>query len=52
MYRIRARKLLAFEPEQLWDHLIGEFTLIFDDGEELHTNYRETIYSAYYWLFQ
>lgn len=52
MYRIKARKLLAFEPEQLWDHLIGEFTLIFDDGEELHTNYRETIYSAYYWLFQ
>ena len=50
--RVKASKLLQFEPEQLWDHLIGEFDLVFDDGTVIRTNYRETIYSAYYWLYQ
>jgi hypothetical protein len=49
--RIRARKLLDIPSEQLWDFLTGSFTLIFDDNEEVETNWRETVYSSYAWDF-
>lgn len=51
MYKITARKLLSFDTEQLWNNLTGEFILVFDDGEELLTNSKETIYSHYTWMF-
>lgn len=51
MKRIRARTLLNFSLEQLWNILIGSFTLIFDDGEEITTDARSTLYSAYAWEF-
>lgn len=51
MIKIQARKLLQFETEELWGRLTGRFILIFDDGEELETDSRETIYSHYTWVF-
>lgn len=50
MYRLEARGLLAFEVDELWDILTGEFVLCFDDGE-IVTNYKETLYSLYSWAF-
>jgi hypothetical protein len=49
-YKIKASKLLAYTVEQLWDNLEGNFTLLFGK-EEVPTNHRETIYSAYVWTF-
>lgn len=51
MRRFRARSLLDFTTEQLWHMLDGEFILVFDDGKELHTEWRGTIYSSYGWDF-
>lgn len=50
MIKIRARKLLEYSTEQLWDMLTGEFIILMDDGE-LQTNWRETVYSSYGWEF-
>lgn len=50
MDRISARKLLKVEPSELWDILIGEFILVFDD-KEIVTNASETIFSRYFWRF-
>ncbi len=49
--RITARKLLALSIDDVWASLFGNFILIFDDGEELVTNHKETIYSRYAWEF-
>lgn len=49
--KILARKLLNYDTDVLWRELKGKFTLIFDDGFELETNYKETIYSHYTWIF-
>lgn len=49
--RITARKLLAISLDQIWDCLFGEFILVFDDGQELVTNHKETIFSRYTWEF-
>lgn len=49
--RIKARSLLGFSTDELWDILTGEFTLLMDDGVELVTNYKETLYSSYAWDF-
>lgn len=51
MKRISARHLLGFTTHQLWDMLIGEFVLVFDDGAELSVTARETLYSSYAWEF-
>ena len=51
MKRLSARFLTTMTTEQLWDTLKGPFTLVFDNGEELLTNARETIYSSYAWEF-
>lgn len=51
MFKIVARKLLEFDTEQLWGRLTGDFILVFDDGEEIITSSRETIYSHYTWVF-
>jgi hypothetical protein len=51
MLKIRARKLLALSTDDLWDTLTGRFVLIFDDDQELETNWRETVYSSYAWNF-
>jgi hypothetical protein len=47
--RLSARHLLSLSVEQLWNCLIGDFRILFDDGSEITTNYRETLYSAYAW---
>lgn len=49
--KIQARKLLEYSTDELWDLLNGTFTLVFDDGVELQTNDRETLYSAYVWEY-
>lgn len=51
MLKLKARKLLNYSTEQLWDMLTGNFILVFDNGEEIETNARETIYSSYGWDF-
>lgn len=51
MKRIPARCLLNISKDDIWNHLIGEFKLLFDDGVEITTNYRETGYSSYFWEF-
>lgn len=48
--RIVANKLLNYSTEELWEGLIDNFTLVFDDGEILTTK-KETIYSSYVWDF-
>lgn len=50
MMRVHARDLLIFQPAELEEVLTGRFILVFDDGE-IETNVRETMYSAYSWLF-
>jgi hypothetical protein len=51
MIKIRARKLLAMTTDDLWDTLTGRFILIFDDNQELETNWRKTVISSYAWEF-
>lgn len=51
MKRINARVLLNYTTDQLWNSLIGEFQLVFDDGEIITTSYKRTIYSSYFWDF-
>lgn len=46
-----ARKMLACSTAQLWDVLTGQFDLIFDDGQVVHTNAREVLYSSHFWQF-
>ena len=46
--RIYANKILNHSTDELWDGLIDNFTLVFEDGE-LDTNKKETIYSSYIW---
>jgi hypothetical protein len=48
--KILARKLNEFSVEQLWENLVGSFTLVFDDGE-MEVSAKETIYSHYVWEF-
>ncbi len=50
MVKLEARKMLSYHPDDLWDVLTGAFVLVFDDGE-IETNYKETIYSNYFWDF-
>lgn len=47
--RLSARHLLSMSVDQLWNCLIGDFRILFEDGVEITTNYRETLYSAYAW---
>lgn len=47
--RLSARHLLSLSVDQLWNCLIGDFRILFEDGVEITTNYRETLYSAYAW---
>lgn len=51
MKRLSSRYLLQYSTEQLWDILVGDFILVFDNGEELVTNDRHTLYSSYFWAF-
>src|SRR5574344_1407221 len=46
-----ARAMLSNTTEQLIEKLSGSFILVFDNGEELITNYKETIYSSFLWDF-
>ncbi len=48
--RVKARTLLKFTTDQLWDNLEGDFILLFDDGEVL-SNERGAIYSSYVWEY-
>lgn len=49
--RLRARKLLNFPTEVLKKRLKGPLTLVFDDGQELQTDARDTIFSSFIWDF-
>ncbi len=48
MLKLNPRKILAFEIEDLWKLLTGQFILVMDDGEVI-TNYKEVLFSAYCW---
>lgn len=48
---IKARKLLSYSTEELWDILTGSFILVFDDQKQIETNDRQTLYSSYFWDF-
>jgi hypothetical protein len=37
--------------DDLWETLTGRFILIFDDNQELETNWRKTVISSYAWEF-
>lgn len=45
-----ARAMVACSTDELIKTLSGTFILVFDDGE-LVTNYKETIYSSFFWDF-
>lgn len=47
--RIIARKLLKYTAVELMSRLTGQFTLVFDDGEEIQTDWKETVYSRHMW---
>lgn len=47
--KLHIRKLLNYSTEQLWDMLDGDFILVFDNGEQINTNYKETLFSSYFW---
>ena len=49
--RILARTLLTIPPHELWEHLTGEFTLIFDNNVEIETNCFEVCFSRYFWVY-
>lgn len=56
MIVIKARSLLSFSTEELWNMLEGSFRLRFDadengNEEEIVTNSKETLYSSYGWDF-
>lgn len=51
MIKITARKLLQYSTDDLWSILTGTFCLVFDNNEEIITNYKETNYSSYAWDF-
>lgn len=51
MYRIRARDMLRFSSEELFDILTGDFELEFDNGEVIQTNAIMTCYSSFAWVF-
>lgn len=50
MLLVSARKVMAMPIEEVWEVLTGKFRLQFDDGE-IVTNFKETIYSRYFWEF-
>jgi len=50
MLKMKARDLLQFTPDELWELLCEDHILMFDDGE-IHCTWRETIYSSYAWAF-
>lgn len=47
--RILARTILELSIDDVWESLAGDFILVFDNGVEIHTNHKETIYSRYFW---
>jgi hypothetical protein len=51
MYEITARDMLRFEPSELWEHLTGDFTLVFDNGEKIETNAIMTFFSSFAWVY-
>lgn len=51
MIKIKARRLLNYDIELLLNKLNGDFILIFDDGQEIQTNERQTIISVFTWEF-
>lgn len=48
--KIKARTLLNYATDELWEILNGPLILVFDDGEII-TNAKETLYSSYAWRF-
>lgn len=51
MKRIRARDLLGYSTDELWNSICQPFIIVFDDGAELETTDREVLYSSYFWDF-
>ena len=50
LQKFSADLMLTNSTQELIEKLSGDFILVFDDGE-LRTNYKETIYSSFIWLF-
>jgi len=51
MRTIKARKLLKYDPDDLWDLIFGSDIIVeFDDGK-LHMTATEVILSSYCWLY-
>lgn len=48
--KIKARDLLKFSIDDLFEILTGDFSLEFDDGV-INTNDKETLYSRFFWEF-
>lgn len=50
MKRVKARTLLNYTTQDLWNNLQGSFIIVMDDGE-IATNEKEVIYSSYVWRY-
>ena len=48
--KFSAKQMLSSTTDELIGELSGKFILVFDDGE-LVTDYKETIYSSFFWDF-
>lgn len=48
--KLKARELLKFSIDEMFQVLTGEFSLEFDDGV-IETNDKETLYSMFFWEF-
>ena len=49
MKTFNSRIFLNYSTTQLYEMLVGEFNVKFDDGIIIKTNYRELLYSSYCW---
>lgn len=49
MQKVHIRSLLSHNTQTLWSNLMGDFTLVFDDGSSVDTNEKECVYSSYCW---
>lgn len=51
MKKFSARTLLNYSTDDLWNMLTGRMILVFDDGEEVESDWKQVVYSSYAWDF-
>ena len=51
MKKYSARTLLNYSTDDLWNMLTGRMILVFDDGEEVESDWKQVVYSSYAWDF-